>query len=244
MKKTLALYSILAQWWPLLSDPKDYEEEANLYLDLLTRHCSSLKHVLELGSGGGNNASHLKKHFAMTLVDLSPQMLEVSKKLNPECEHLVGDMREIRLGKQFDAVFIHDAINCMATEEDLFKVIQRCAGHCRSGGVVLIVPDFFKETFKPSTHHGGHDLDNKGLRYLDWTYDPDPTDSSYSSMMVYLVRDGRHPMIIESDQYLNGLFDQNTWIRLFQSAGLKPEIIPIVHSQADHQRLAILGKKK
>jgi len=28
--------------------------------------------VLELGSGGGNNASYLKHRFAMTLVDRSP----------------------------------------------------------------------------------------------------------------------------------------------------------------------------
>ena len=242
MKKNSALYSTLAEWWPLLSPPQDYEEEANLFLDLLRRNCHPLKHVLELGSGGGNNASHLKKHFAMTLVDLSPQMLAVSKKLNPECEHIVGDMRELQIGKQFDAVFVHDAINSMTSEEDLLKAIQTSARHCRLGGIVLMVPDFFKETFKSSTHHGGNDLDSKGLRYLEWQYDPDPTDSSYISAMVYMIRDGSYPMIIESDQHVSGLFTQETWLRLFQTANLKPEIIPIPHSQAN-QRLAILGKK-
>jgi SAM-dependent methyltransferase len=245
MKKTLAIYSTLAQWWPLLSHPKDYEEEAKIYTDILIRNCHSLNHVLELGSGGGNNASHLKKHFAMTLVDLSPQMLEVSKKLNPECEHIVGDMKDIRLNQQFDAVFVHDAINYMTTEEDLFKAIQNCARHCRSGGVVLIIPDHYKETFKSSTWHGGHDSDGKGARYLDWTYDPDPTDSLYTSLMIYVIRDGYNPMIVESDQHICGLFSQETWLRLFQTAGLKPEVIPLPHGQTDHQeiRLAILGEK-
>lgn len=46
----------------------------------------------------------------MTLVDLSPEMLTTSCALNPECEHLPGDMRTVRLGRLFDAVFIHDAI--------------------------------------------------------------------------------------------------------------------------------------
>jgi SAM-dependent methyltransferase len=242
MKKKLALYSTLAQWWPLLSLPEDYEEEASMYADLLMRNCNPLNHVLELGSGGGNNPSHLKKHFAMTLVDLSPQMLEVSKKLNPECEHIVGDLKEIQLNKQFDAVFVHDAINYMTTEKDLLKALQNCAKHCRPHGVVLVVPDFFKETFASSTHHGGHDSNGQGLRYLDWIYDPDPTDSIYTSSMVYMVRNESHPMIIESDQHVCGLFNQEIWLRLFQAAGLKPEIIPIPHSQAD-QRLAILGKK-
>jgi len=240
--KTLALYSSLAKWWPLLSHPEDYEEEANIYADLLIRNCNPIN-VLELGSGGGNNASHLKKHFIMTLVDISPQMIEVSKKLNPECEHIVGDLKEIQLNKQFDAVFIHDAINYMATEEDLLKAIQNCARHCRLGGVVLIVPDFFKETFKSFTNHGGHDSNGKGLRYLDWAYDPDPTDSSYISSMVYMIRDERKPMIIESDQHICGLFNQETWLRLFRVAGLRPEIIIIPHSHAN-QRLAILGFKQ
>lgn len=63
MKKSLTLYSTLAQRWLLLSHPKDYKEEANIYADILIRNCHPLNHVLERGSGGGNNASHLKKHL-------------------------------------------------------------------------------------------------------------------------------------------------------------------------------------
>ena len=61
--------------------------------------------LLELGSGGGNNASYLKARFQMVLVDRSSGMLAVSRALNPECEHVEGDMRTVRLGRQFDGVF-------------------------------------------------------------------------------------------------------------------------------------------
>jgi hypothetical protein len=40
----------------------------------------------------------------MTLVDLSEEMLVVSRQLNPECQHHQGDMRTVRLGRTFDAV--------------------------------------------------------------------------------------------------------------------------------------------
>ena len=99
---TPRLYSELAEWWPLLSAPGDYDEEAGYFRELLVEACNP-RTVLELGSGGGNNASHLKRHFDLTLVDRSPQMLAVSRALNPECEHVAGDMRSIRLGRQFDA---------------------------------------------------------------------------------------------------------------------------------------------
>ena len=57
-----SLYGELADWWPVLSTPEDYEEEANFYQQLiLSLSATDPKTLLELGSGGGNNASHLKK---------------------------------------------------------------------------------------------------------------------------------------------------------------------------------------
>ena len=105
------LYGELAEWWPTFQVPEEYREEAAFFARVLDKTCDPpLRTVLELGSGGGNNASHLKSRFAMTLVDISPHMLAVSRELNPECEHLEGDIRTLRLGRTFDAVFIHDAI--------------------------------------------------------------------------------------------------------------------------------------
>ena len=69
-----------------------------------------IKTVLELGSCGGNNTSHLKARFKMTLTDLSPAMLDLSRGINPECEHIQGDMRKLRLGLIFEAIFIEDAV--------------------------------------------------------------------------------------------------------------------------------------
>ncbi|HIN10817.1 MAG TPA: class I SAM-dependent methyltransferase, partial [Acidobacteria bacterium] len=91
------LYSDLADWWPLLSSPGEYVEEASFYRRTLVDASSAPpRTLLELGSGGGNNASHLKAYFQLTLVDLSPSMLAVSRTLNPTCEHIVGDMRDVR----------------------------------------------------------------------------------------------------------------------------------------------------
>ena len=119
------LYTELADWWPVLSVPEDYAEEAQFYRKaILSAAEIPVKTMLELGSGGGNNASHLKEAFQMTLVDLSPGILKVSMALNPECEHSQGDMRTVRLGRTFDAVFIHDAIVYMTTEQDLRMAIQ------------------------------------------------------------------------------------------------------------------------
>jgi SAM-dependent methyltransferase len=219
------LYGDLAPWWHLLSDPGEYGEEAEVYrAQLIDASHRPLNDVLELGSGGGNNASHLKKHFSLMLVDLSEGMLEVSRALNPECDHFVGDMRSVRLGRLFDAVFVHDAIDYMTTEADLAAVFETAYVHLHPGGTALFVPDFVTETFTPRTDHGGHDGEGRSLRYLEWTHAPEPAGSVYLTDFAYLLREGDE-VRVEHDRHASGLFPQSHWLRLLTEQGFEAEAV-------------------
>jgi len=226
------LYRELASWWPLLSSPNDYAEEAAFYERSLLDVCEPpARTLLELGSGGGNNASFLKARFQMTLVDRSPGMLEVSRTLNPECEHIEGDMRTVRLGRTFDCVFIQDAIVYMATEADLRKAIETAWVHCRPGGAALFAPDFVRERFRASTDHGGHDGESRSLRYLEWTWDPDPKDTTYVVDFAYLLREQDGSVRVERDRHIGGLFARADWVRLLSEIGFNPDVVLLEHSE-------------
>lgn len=143
----MKMYSELASWWPLISAPEDYAEEAGQYASAIEAASDGrCRTVLELGSGGGNNASHMKQRFELTLVEPSEGMLAVSRALNPELLHHQGDMRAVRLGQQFDAVFVHDAVCYMTSEADLRAAMATAYAHLRPGGVVLFAPDYVRET--------------------------------------------------------------------------------------------------
>lgn len=229
MKPPVRLYSELASWWPLLSAPADYAEEAGLYRDVLLEACEP-RTVLELGSGGGNNAFHLKARFRMTLVDREAGMLEISKDLNPECEHRRGDMRDVRLGARFDAVFVHDAVMYMTTAGDLERAVRTAHEHCRPGGAALFVPDCFKETFSPSTGTGGHDDDGRSLRYLEWTQDPDPSDNTYTVDYAIMLRRAGRPLRVVEDHHVLGLFERQRWLLICRAAGFEPELRTLPYS--------------
>ncbi|MDQ3348688.1 MAG: class I SAM-dependent methyltransferase, partial [Acidobacteriota bacterium] len=116
---------LAARWYRLLDPLEDHFDEAACYEAALLRGApDGALTLLELGSGAGNNASYLKRRFACTLADRSPQMLGISRATNPECEHVKGDMRSLRLGRTFDAVFVHDAVMYITTEEDLHAVAE------------------------------------------------------------------------------------------------------------------------
>lgn len=161
----------------------------------------------------------------MTLVDQSPEMLAVSRTLNPECEHLLSDMRTVRLGRLFDAVFIHDAIMYMTTEIDLRAAMATVYLHCRPGGVALFVPDHVRETFTPSTEHGGHDGEQRALRYLEWSYDPDERDTTYVTDFVYVLREGADRVRVEHDRHIEGLFARADWLKWLGETGFETQIV-------------------
>lgn len=222
-----ALYTYLADWWPLLSPPEEYQEEAGTYRDLILRQRPGTRTLLEIGSGGGSNASHLKAHFEMTLVDLSPAMLAVSRRLNPELPHHPGDMRSLRLGQSFDAVFIHDAIMYMTSEEELLRALQTAAAHCRPGGMALFAPDHTLENADFEVSSGGSDApDGRGLRYLEWSWDPDPSDTWYYTEYSYLLRGTDGSVRCVHDRHRGGMFPRDTWLRLIAEAGLAPAVFP------------------
>jgi uncharacterized protein (TIGR03083 family) len=241
---TPRFYGDLAEWWPLISPPEEYAEEAAFAATLLRSAAVPVRDVLELGSGGGNNASHLKGSFALTLVDLSEEMLHVSRRLNPECEHHRGDMRTVRLGRRFDAVFVHDAVDYMVTEEDLRQAVETAFGHCRPGGVGVFIPDATVETFEASTDHGGVDgPDGRAARYLAWSWDPDPADGGTVTEYSFLLRHVDGSVEAASEKHHAGLFSREDWLRLLTDAGFEARAVREETTEDRTPRLCFVGHR-
>ena len=222
------LYDDLAGWWPVVSPPSEYAEEAALYVGMIRDAARGrVREVLELGSGGGNNASHMKRAFAMTLVEPADAMRELSRALNPKCEHVPGDMRDVRLGRAFDAVFVHDAVMyMMTTEDDLRAALATVAAHLDVGGVVLVAPDATAETYAETTEHGGGDAGGRRARYLAWTLPPAPGENSFETHYAFLLREPDGTVRAAHDVHREGLFPRATWLRLFGDVGLAAELAP------------------
>lgn len=235
------LYGRLAEWWPLLSPVEDYADEAVIYGDLLAEDGGEGGTLLELGSGGGHLSSHLTPRFVMTLSDISDEMLSVSRKLNPQCEHVIGDMRTLRLGRTFDRVLIHDAITYMLSEDDLKAAFTTAFEHLRPGGRALFVPDEVKETLERTTAHGGSDApDGRGLRYLEWTWMPDPDGTEVRVEYCYVLRHADGTTEAVHDPHVGAVFPRATWLRLMREAGFEAEV-RAVHVE-DESREVVLSE--
>ena len=222
MESDYRVYGDLAEWWPLISPPDEYVAEGTHLAALFGSARPAVRDVLDLGSGGGHVACHLKQGLSLTLVDLSEQMLSVSRQLNPECAHIRGDMRTLRLGRQFDAVLVHDAVDYMTSEPELRQVIETAFAHCRPGGLAVFVPDHIADTFRAgSGGGGGRDATGRQASFRERTWDPDPADEWVQAEYEFTLREADGTVQVVREEHRLGAFSRATWLRLLEDAGFE-----------------------
>jgi SAM-dependent methyltransferase len=127
---------------------KDHAAEAAEVLDLIRKLHPDARSLLDVACGTG---AHLR-HFAAALpaegLELSADMVAAARRRHPELRLHTGDMRDFRLGRTYSAVTcMFSSIGHLATGAELDATLQRFAAHLEPGGVVVIEPWYFPETF-------------------------------------------------------------------------------------------------
>jgi len=216
------LYADLAWTWPIISPPREYAEEARQFRDFLRRTASiDVKEVLHLGCGGGHVDSQLQRYMRITGVDLSPMMLRLARRLNPEVTYRRGDMRSVRLGRTFDGVLISDAVAYMRTPRDLARAFATAYRHLRPGGSFVTYAEHAREGFEQNWTRAirGRRGDVEVV-FVENRYDPDPRDTTFEATFLYLIR-RRARLRVETDRHVLGLFSTTAWQRALREAGFR-----------------------
>lgn len=219
------LYSDLAWLWPLWGDPAgEYAAFSHAVVRWLEQHARRpLETLLDIACGGGKNLFTLKTRFRCTGLDLSPAMLELARRLNPECEFIQADMRTFRLDRRFDAILLDDGVSHLTTRADLAAAFQTAFRHLAPGGVLAVAADATTETFRQNRTEAtpafpGACLPDLDVTFIQNQYDPDPADESYEAALIYLIRE-RGRLRIETDRFPLGLFPHAAWQQALAAAG-------------------------
>jgi SAM-dependent methyltransferase len=236
------MYTEFAHHCQLINPREDYADEAPQWTAALRKHLGPGRHeILELGAGGGNQLWYWAKEFKATAVDLSPAMIEQARKLCPDVEFHLGDMRTVRLARRFKAVLIADAVDYLTSEEDLRATFATTAAHLEPGGVFITCPDYYRETFAgPIASCGTNSAGTVHFTNMEYIYDPDPADTTIDVLNWYLLNeDGR--LRIEQDRHVYGLFPQQTWLHLMNQAGFAVEKVPFRLSGGAREMYLLVG---
>ena len=240
-------YDRLADWWPVISPVSDYTGECAEIRRVLKARRPHARSLLELGSGGGHVAFHLKADFDCTLTDLSPAMLEVSRRLNPGCLHIQGDMRTLDLDRHFDIVLAHDAIAYMTSEADLRAAFATAHRHLAPGGLALFVPDEVLETFEPGDSDlslfGGETPDGRSARAMEWCGEL-AADGTTSVHYAFLLKDADGQVTTAGETHHVGVFARADWERWLEAEGFAVETVEEQTDEDRTPRFLFLGTRK
>jgi SAM-dependent methyltransferase len=113
--------------------------------------------VLDIGCGSGRHVMELAKHGIFgTGVDYLPEAIEAltaAARDKPWPEFLVGDARDLDLGKTFCAVLcLYDVIGSYADDNENARIINSVRRHLRRGGRALMSVMNFDLTFRRARH--------------------------------------------------------------------------------------------
>ena len=140
------VFADYARYYDLLNQEKDYNRETEYICNLIRRHDSSARDILDLGCGSGTHAVCLaQKGYHVAGVDRSREQLRLAKEktrinasLESSPEFYCDDIRNLRLGRNFDAVVSLFHVMSYQTENaDLLSAFQTARAHLAPGGLFL-----------------------------------------------------------------------------------------------------------
>ncbi len=184
------MFQLNAEQYDTLYATKDYEREAHLLRDHLSRLDPSLHTVLDVACGTGAHDEHLCRFYEVDGLDLNPDFLEAARRRNARGRYHVGDMRDFRLDRLYDvALCLFSSIGYARTRVELVRTLTCLCEHLTPRGVVVIEPWLTPEVWEaPSVRwdHGGSGSDSI-VRMAHSSLREEGTDSVSVMEFHYLV---------------------------------------------------------
>ncbi len=160
-----APYRASAALYDGIYDDKDYVAESACVHALVIERCPRARTLLDVGCGTGGHLVQLQQWFEVEGVDVSAEMIACAGQKLPGVRLHVGDLRELALGRSFDAVVcLFSAIGYVTSLDELRRGVAAMAQHVAPGGVLAIEPWFTPEAWRPGTVHGSLVIDRPELK--------------------------------------------------------------------------------
>lgn len=128
---------------------KDYASEVAELAGLIRERMPDASSLLDVACGTGSHLEHFAGEFdEVAGLELSEAMLALARPRLQGIPLHQGDMRDFSLGRRFTAVTcMFSSIGYLSGSAQLDSALSCCARHLVPGGVLVIEPWWFPETF-------------------------------------------------------------------------------------------------
>ena len=152
-------YDKIAQWFDENRSRELFEKPV---LDEVSNYLEPGCKILDLGCGMGEPIGKyfIEKGFNLTGIDASSKLLDIAKQRFPENRFILGDMRKLNLGEQFDFIIAWNSLFHLphCDQREIFAVLAR---HLLPGGLLVFTSG--EEEGEIWSDNGGENLYHASL---------------------------------------------------------------------------------
>lgn len=204
---------------------KNYDGEAAEVVRQVRAKRPGARSLLDVGCGTGNHLERFRDAFEhVEGVEPAPSMRRYAELKLPSVPIHAADMRDLRLGREFDAVScLFGPIGYMADEVELGGAIRCMAAHLVAGGVLVLDPWWFPESFIDG--YVMAEVARDEHRSVARVSHSERTGSSMCITAKYLVGEATGIREFTTEDTLR-LFRADQYADAFTNAGLTVEYLP------------------
>lgn len=134
---------------------KDYAAESATLQDLISSYSPNAQTLLDVACGTGAHLAHLRSHYQVEGLDLSPAMLSAAKARLPGVPLHVADMRTLSLPRRFDVILcLFSSIGYVLDSRQMHATVARFASHLNPLGLLIldgwVRPEAWHDDYLPS----------------------------------------------------------------------------------------------
>ena len=126
--------------WHISYKEKTTEKEAEYIAKILRKFIKRKSQILEVACGNGRLHKILRKYFDVYGIDISKELIEEAKKKNRKFEenYFIGDMRNFKIDKKFDAIFFWFTSFGYFNDKGNLETLKNANKHLKENGILLL----------------------------------------------------------------------------------------------------------
>jgi len=133
------MFDKIAKYYDLIMSPFDYRELVDCLDDLIVSCGGNRTDILDTGCGTSEELVFFTQlGYKVSGIDLSPEMIKISKKKLPAGNFKTGNMKDFRSDKKYDNIIsVFDTVNYLTKPRELSSFFKSSNRALNSGGLLL-----------------------------------------------------------------------------------------------------------